>query len=263
MKRLCAVWILFFSLAGRAQRSIPSYSISVTFKKTTNIIFPYQIEKADVGSSDVIGHKDEKLKNVLFLKASRKDFAPTNLSVYTSDGKFYSFIVIYKEDPDTLNLSFISDQQNATGVIDTFMSAKLDTDAIQILAQPSFMHRKFKSEDMKAILNGIYLMDDLLWFRITIKNHSAIIYKPAFTQFSIRDKKVGKRTAVQESALAFSWSAVKPILGNSREIYVFAIPSFTIAGEKKLVFQMEEKNGERTILLDIPSAKVLKSRTIQ
>jgi conjugative transposon TraN protein len=263
MKRLCAVWILFFSLNGHDQRSIPSYSISVTFKKTTNVIFPYRIEKADVGSSDVIGHKDQILDNVLFLKASRKDFAPTNLSVYTSDGKFYSFIVRYKEDPDTLNLSFIPDQKIPTPIVDSFMSAKLDSDGVHILAQPSFIHRKIKTEEMKAILNGIYLVDDLLWFRFIIKNHSEITYTPTFIQFSIRDKKLGKRTAIQESVLVFSWGATKPVLGNDRETYVFAFPAFTISNQKKLVFQMEEKNGERAILLDIPSRTVLKSRSIQ
>jgi conjugative transposon TraN protein len=263
MKRLCAVWILFLSIAGYGQRSIPSYPISVTFKKTTNIIFPYRIEKADVGSSDVIGHKDEVLKNVLFLKASRKDFAPTNLSVYTSDGKFYSCIVRYREDPDTLNLSFIPDLQIPTSVVDTLMSAKLDSDGIQIFTQRSFMHRKIKSEQMKVILNGIYLMDDMMWFRLLIKNHSEITYKPDLIQFSVRDKKTGKRTAVQESGLVFSWSAAKPVAGNTKEIYLFAIPSFTISDGKKLVFQMEEKNGERTIGLDIPSVKVLKTKIVQ
>jgi conjugative transposon TraN protein len=264
MKRLCAIGILFLYLTGHGQRSIPSYTLSVTFKKTTNVIFPYRIEKADIGSADVIGHKDPSLENVLFLKAGRKDFTPTNLSVYTSDGKFYSFIVSYKEDPDTLNLSFVPDHTADNTVVDSFMEAKMDSDAVNILAQPSFMHRKIKTQDIKVILNGIYLMDDLLWIRVLIKNHSQIDYKPSFIRFSIRDKKVGKRTAVQESELTYSWSnAVKSVPGNGKAVYLFALPSFTISDQKKLVLQMEEKKGERTILLDIPSRTVLKAILIQ
>jgi conjugative transposon TraN protein len=263
MKRLCAVWILFLSLNGHSQLSIPSYTLSVTFKKTTNVIFPYRIEKADIGSSDVIGHKDPTLENVLFLKAGRKDFTPTNLSVYTSDGKFYSFIVSYKEDPDTLNLSFITDQKSDM-VVDSFMEARMDSAAVNILDQPSFLHRKIKEQEIKVILNGIYLDDDMLWFRIIIKNHSQIDYKPEFIRFSIRDKKTGKRTAVQESDVPFSWSnAVKRVSGNGKAVYLFALPSFTISKQKKLVFQIEEKKGERTIMLDIPSSTVLKARIIQ
>ena len=106
MNRLCALCIVAIVLlgdfAGFSQTAIPSYSLSLTFQKTTNIIFPYRIQKADIGSGDVIGHKDLMLPNVLFLKANRKGFVPTNLSVYTSDGKFYSFIIHYMEEPDTL-----------------------------------------------------------------------------------------------------------------------------------------------------------------
>jgi conjugative transposon TraN protein len=264
MKRLSVLWFLTFYFSTSAQTSIPSYSISVTYQKTTNIIFPYRIEKADIGSSDVIGHKDQVLENVLFLKASRKDFTPTNLSVYTSDGKFYSFKVSYKENPDTLNLSFIPDHNTQNKVVDSFKDARLDSDAVYILTQSSFLHRKNKTQDMKVILNGIYQMDDLVWFRIVIKNRSDIDYKPTFIKFSIRDKIIGKRTAFQELEFPFCWSnRVKLVPGKRKETYVFTFPSFTISKQKKLVFQMEEKNGERTIILEIPPRMLLKTKSIQ
>jgi conjugative transposon TraN protein len=263
MKRLCAVWMVLFSLTSHGQRSIPSLSLSVTVKKTTNIIFPYRIEKADIGSADVIGHKDQNMGNVLFLKAARKDIAPTNLSIYTSDGKFYSFIIRYKEDPDTLNLSFLDDPGQPVSVMDSFISAKLYSDAVSIQSQPSFLHKKAKAQEIKVILKGIYLMDDLLWFRFTIKNHSEISYRPVFIRFFIKDKKTGNRSAMQESPVAPSWSSFKTVSGNQKEDYGFGILSFTISSGKKLVFQMEEKNGERTIQLDIPSKTILKSRPVE
>jgi conjugative transposon TraN protein len=260
MKRLCAAWMLLFTFTGHSQRSIPSYSLSVTCKKTTNVIFPYRIEKADIGSADVIGHKDQIMGNVLFLKAGRRDFAPTNLSVYTSDGKFYSFIVSYRDDPDTLNLSFVPDQKIPGVIMDSATSDKVDSDGIRVMTQPSFLHRKTKTEEVKAILKGIYLMDDLLWFRITLKNNSEIDYRPTYIRFSIRERKAGKRTAEQEVSPDVCWKMVQSVPGNQKGTLVFAIPSFTISKEKKLVFQMEEKKGERVILLDIPSKTILKAR---
>ncbi len=104
------IFIFCFSILALnvfSQTVIKSFNVSVCYQKTTNIIFPYRIEKADIGSSDVIGHKDAILNNVLFLKAGRKGFPVTNLSVFTSDGKLYSFLVQYKENPDTLNLLFL------------------------------------------------------------------------------------------------------------------------------------------------------------
>ncbi len=51
---------------------------------------------------------------------------------------------------------------------------------------------------MKVILRGIYIKDHLMWFRIEIKNHSEVDYQPENVRFSVRDKHIGKRTAVQE-----------------------------------------------------------------
>ncbi len=263
MKRLFALAMLFFSLFGSAQVSIPSYTVAVTCKKTTNILFPYRIQKADIGSADVIGHKDPQLENVLFLKAAKKGFAPTNLSVYTTDGKFYSFIVRYEEEPDTLNLSFMPDQKTASPVVDSFMDAQLDSDAAEILSQSSFMHHKSKSEEMKAVLNGIFLMDNLIWIRVLIKNHAELVYSPRTTRFFIRDKKLAKRTAIQESPIEFCWKCPQaPIPGHGKSTLLFAFPSFTLSPEKILILQMEEKNGERAITLSIPSKYLLNTKPL-
>ncbi len=69
MKLIFAIYILTTALNGFSQTVIKSFNLSVCFQKTTNIIFPYRIEKADIGSADVIGHKDALPENVLFLKA--------------------------------------------------------------------------------------------------------------------------------------------------------------------------------------------------
>jgi conjugative transposon TraN protein len=264
MNRLCMVCMLLLCLSGYSQTPIPSYSLSVTFQKTTNIIFPYRIEKADIGSSDVIGHKDVKLGNVLFLKANRKGFVPTNLSVYTSDGKFYSFIIQYRDAPDTLNLSFVKDQKLEITLVDSFMEARLDSDATQILDQASFLHRKTKSQEMKAVLTGIYIKDHLLWFVIDVSNGSQIDYQPEYIKFFIRDKHTNKRTAIQETELSPVWRTPdKPVAGNEASTYIFSFPVFTLSRPKKLVIQMDEKNGGRTLILTIPSKALLKSRVIQ
>ncbi len=66
MKKIIVIFILLSHLRGVSQTVISSFNLSVCYQKTTNIIFPYRIEKADIGSGDVIGHKDASLPNVLF-----------------------------------------------------------------------------------------------------------------------------------------------------------------------------------------------------
>jgi conjugative transposon TraN protein len=268
MNRLCALCVvlvvLFSGLSGFSQTAIPSYPLSISFQKTTNIIFPYRIQKADIGSGDVVGHKDLVLPNVLFLKANRKGFAPTNLSVYTSDGKFYSFIVLYKEEPDTLNLSFANDPKANPVIFDTINDAQLDSDAVIIQITKPVMHRKTSSQQMKLILRGIYLKDHLMWFRLEIKNHSEVEYQPENFKFLVRDKHSGKRTAVQENEMIPVWQIPnEPIPGHGNKTVVFAFPAFTLDKHKKLLVNISERGDGRILKLKVPSALLLKSKLLR
>ena len=265
MKILCVLVLLSLGLAVHSvhsQTAIPSYPLSVTVQKTTNLIFPYRIKMADIGSADITGHKDPLLENVLFLKANRKNFAPTNLSVYTSDGKFYSFIVQYKESPDTLNLSFSSDH-SLNAPVTSINEARLDSDAKVLLNQPKFLHRKATAQEMKVLLTGIYIQDDLFWFRIVISNRSPIAYRPEYIKFFIRDKHEAKRTAVQETELMPTWKTPdEPTPGRGKTTNIFSFPVFTLDNQKKLLIQIVEKNGGRLLELYIPPKVLLKSQPI-
>jgi conjugative transposon TraN protein len=263
MKKSIAIFIILTSLHGFSQTIIPSYHLSLCFQKTTNIIFPYPIKKTDIGSGDVIGQKDARLPNVLFLKANRKGFETTNLSVYTGDGKFYSFIVQFRENPDTLNLLFTKNDVRSAVAADSVNGAVLDSDALIIQNQNPLLYRKTSSQQMKAILNGIYIRDHLMWFTISIKNNSEIDYQPDYIKFIIGDKHTGKRTAVQETGLEPAWRTPdQPISGRATNIFIYAFPVFTIDKHKKLVIQIAEKNGGRLLNLEIPFKTLLKAHSI-
>src|ERR1022692_904991 len=106
MKKLCALWVVMVSMKCFSQVSIEPYPLQVGINKTTNLIFPYEIKSVDRGSRDVLVQKAKGIENVLQVKAAIQNFIATNLSVITADGKLYSFIVHYTNDPPLLNLSF-------------------------------------------------------------------------------------------------------------------------------------------------------------
>ena len=85
------------SLLDKAK--IIPYWLSVTYDKTSHMIFPSKIRYVDLGSEYLIASKAEGLDNVLRIKASVRNFeSETNFSVITEDGKFYNFdvfIVLY------------------------------------------------------------------------------------------------------------------------------------------------------------------------
>src|SRR6266542_2633211 len=117
MKQNCAVAIgmiltLFTTNSfGQFERSsfIQSYHLNITCNKTTNLIFPFPIVNVDRGSKDVLVQKVTGAENILQVKADKPNFSETNLSVITSAGKLYSFIVHYLKEPPQLNIAFQRD----------------------------------------------------------------------------------------------------------------------------------------------------------
>lgn len=84
---------------------ISPHKIEVTFQKTVHILFPSEVKYVDLGSFDIIADKATGAENVVRIKAAVKGFeGETNFSVITADGCFYSFYVVYKDEPAWLSI---------------------------------------------------------------------------------------------------------------------------------------------------------------
>jgi len=99
-------WCLVVALALKAkcQSNVEAQNVDVTYNKTSSIVFPAIIKSVDRGSRDVLAQKAKGVENVLQVKAARKDFPQTNLTVITDDGVLHHFTVNYSEQPATLTL---------------------------------------------------------------------------------------------------------------------------------------------------------------
>ena len=199
---------------------------------------------------DVIGHLDEKLANVLFVKANLKNFSPTNLSIYTIDGKFFFFDVRFKENPDTLNLSFMPEPKIEVPI----NQAMLDSDASMVLKEPAFLNKTVKEQDIKLKLKGIYLTDHQIWFRLELRNYTQVTYRIESVKFYVRDKNQPRRTARQEVEKEPVWS--------SKQKMLFGFPLFTLDRSKQLLIQLRETEGGRNLTLKVPAKLLLKSKFI-
>ena len=84
---------------------IAPHLIEVTFSKTVHILFPSEVKYVDLGSYDIIADKATGAENVVRIKSAVKGFeGETNFSVITADGCFYSFNVVYKNEPAQLSI---------------------------------------------------------------------------------------------------------------------------------------------------------------
>ena len=263
-----------------SDRVIPSYYLEVTYDKTVHLIFPSAISYIDLGSSSIIAGKAESAENVVRVKAAIKDFKEeTNFSVITDEGSFYSFIVNYSENPSKLNVEmkdFIHDGKRVNrpnNSMEIYLSelGNESPKTIQLAMEKIYKTNRKKVKHVNSnqfgiefLLRGIFSHNGLLYLHTEIKNTTDIPYDIDFIVFKIVDKKVAKRTAIQETIIkpVRAYNHMTYISGKTSECTVFAFEKFTIPDKKQLVVELFEKNGGRHQRFVIKNVDLAKARTI-
>lgn len=232
-------------------------NLQVGFSKTTSIIFPYTIKSIDKGSAEVLVQKAKGVENILLVKAAKQHFFQTNLTVVTSDGKLYVFVLNYDETCPDLNFkaeNAVVASRDVLFSLENENQKRIEQCALAAYSKKKKISGLKKSKyQIRLEVNGIFIQQDVLYLRIVFENKSKINYDIDQLRFFIRDQKKSKRTASQEIELqplyATSSSSVIPY--KSEIIKVYALEKFTIPENKYLTLQMIEKNGGRHLEVDI------------
>lgn len=242
---------------------IPPYALEVNFDKTVHIIFPAAIRYVDLGSPDLLAAKADGTENVLRVKAAQRNFSrESNLSVITDDGSYYSFNVKYADEPVKLSVEMADIIRNNQTVNhpDNKMPVLLeDLGGESPLLVNQIMQSIYKSDrkEIKHIgckrfgiqyrLKGIYSHNNLLYFHMQLKNSSNVPFNIDYISFRVVDKKVAKRTAVQEQSITplRAYNQILVIDGRKTERTVFTLPRFTLPEGKQLLIELNEKDGGR------------------
>ncbi len=277
--------ILGFAVQSYAQDSaktplalgkIEPYRMEVTYDKTSHLIFPTAIRYVDLGSEYLIAGKAEDAENVLRVKASVREFeAETNFSVITNDGRFYSFNVYYSPYPEALSYDLLTmqkavDKANGNDVLFEELGnnspslAGLLLETIYKKDKRIVKHIGAKSFGIQFILKGIYIHNGKYYFHTELRNRTNVPFQIDFVNFKVVDKKVAKRTVVQERPLIplRTYKPLDEIGGKSTEQNVFLLDQFTIADDKVLLIEIFEKNGGRHQTLQIENSDLIKARLI-
>lgn len=259
---------------------ISSYCLDVTYDKTVHLIFPSGIAYIDLGSSNIIAGKAEGAGNVVRVKAAVKDFTEeTNFSVITDEGSFYSFMVNYSEEPERLNFEMKDFLHNdkLTNRPENSMEVQLSDlgnespQAVQMAMEKIYKANRKRVKHVKSNqfgiefqLRGIFTHNGLLFLHTEIKNTSDIPFDIDFLVFKIVDKKVVKRTAIQETIIepVRDYNYLTSVKGKESESTVFAFQKFTIPDKKQLVVELFEKNGGRHQRFIVKNGDLVMSRAI-
>ena len=261
-------------------RMIPPHGLEVTFDKTCHVIFPAAIAYVDLGSANIIAGKADGAENVIRVKAAKRGFkGETNMSVITEDGAYYSFNVKYAREPRILNVEmtdFIHDGEavnrpnNSMNIYlkelgsESPVLVRLVMKSIWKENKRRVKHIGNKSFGIQFHLKGIYTHNGLLYFHTEIKNTSNVPFDVDYITWKIVDKKVAKRTAIQEQVIQplRTQNFVMNVGGNTSERTVWTMDKFTMPDDKCLVVELAEKNGGRHQSFVIENTDLVRARVI-
>jgi conjugative transposon TraN protein len=241
---VCGCWLFVSAIAQTS-------ALCISTDKTTSLVFPFSIKHVDRGTKDILVQQVKEADNILLIKASAKEFPETNLSVITEDGNVYTFVVNYEEKPViwVYNLP-----ENKKATMATYANGILDN-------RRTLWGVRDNSWNIDAAVIGTYIKDDIIYYQLRIKNNSTIDYDIEVLRFYIRDKKKGKRTAVQENELKPLHVSGKKaqVKSFNQNIIVVALDKFTIPDKKFMGIQIMEKNGGRHLMMKLNNKDILKA----
>ncbi len=248
MKRLvcliCGCWLF---VSAMAQTS----ALGISTAKTTSLVFPFSVRHVDRGTKDILVQQVKEADNILLVKASAKNFSETNLSVVTEDGSVYTFVINYEEKPAIWVYNL---HENKKATMATYANGILDN-------RRTLQGVRDNSWNIDAAVIGTYIKDDIIYYQLRIKNNSPINYDIEVLRFYIRDKKNGKRTAVQENELKplYISGNIAQVKSSNQNIIVVALDKFTIPDKKFMGVQIMEKNGGRHLMMKLNNKDILKA----
>lgn len=249
MKRI--VWLMILFMASRVQAQVSESRIFVTYDKTVNIIFPYAIVSEDHGSDGIITQRSKAAPKILRVKANIKNFDRTNLSVITSDGHVYSFLLEYADDVYRMN--YVMDQEDAIAqtAVENNISV-LEVQAGEVGRAARTIHKRVSDDFSILQLRGLYISSDALWLSTRFINCTMVPYPVGFIKFFIRDKRRVKNAAQQEREIFPIYSQTPELFaGKAMDDLLFAFEPFVINKHQQLLMQVGELNGNRFIQIRI------------
>jgi len=268
-----------FSQPFSYQEMIVPFGLEVSFHKTSHLLFKSPIRYVDLGSNNIIAGKAKQAENVLRIKANKEYFdTETSLTVICADGSFYAFNVKYTDEPEKLNIDM-----NEVVLKDAQVQPNKQTVFFEELGNESprwvdlVMRTIYKNNDthirhigskkarIQFRLKGLYVEKGLLYFHTELKNRSKTPFEIDFISFKIVDKKLLKKTAIQEVPLSpvRVFHSVAKVDRKNKERTIFCLGKITLANDKLLEISVFEKNGGRHQTFILESKDWEQAQTIE
>jgi uncharacterized protein (UPF0254 family) len=249
----CWVFGAWAQEPGFRLEGISSAVIPVTVDKMTNLVFPDAVQAGVKVSAAVIVQKVRGVENVIEIKALRRDFTATNLSVYGRDGRLYSFVLHYVADDSVLNFRVVA--VGIGSVMLTGLPAGADVlrqAAYGLEGKKASLRVSAQAERVMVGLCGVHGADSLEWVVLRVRNRSGLDFVVAGVRYYVEERKRVARRAVQEAAIMPVFTDAPAAIRVSGEVrFAAGFEPFFVGKGRRLVCEIRAKDGRVVrVLLD-------------
>lgn len=247
MRLIVCIVLLFYSVAVKAQVVI----IEVTTNKTTSLVFPSAIVSIDRGSEHILVQKSTV--QVLKVKADSVFADTTNLTVITTDGKLYSFLVVYRSSPTVLTFDLGAGKNILNDTLLTALTQKVRA------ADHRLYGIRYSSGQVLIRAQGIYTNGNVIAVKLRIDNRSTLSYEIGGVSALVSGGRTAKRRAVQdrEVAILLTDKATNTVREKQSLVVVVIIPKAGLVPGQSLQIHVQEKGSERHLHLELPNKYIL------
>jgi conjugative transposon TraN protein len=255
-----------------ANTVVKPYKLEIGYYTTTVVVFPAKVLIGDRGFNEIIATKEKDLANVLKIKAARKNFNPTNLHVFTADGRIYPFEICYSDHPSSFTFDLTNfGQMDSESLKDPYIifsgdkisDARLQRELNQIKTAAPFLSKSVHKYEMRLRLRSIYVSGDRMYFGLELNNKSNLTYDLGFIRTYIQDEQKVKRSSFQETEITPVYKdSLRAVLGGTKSELLIAFPKFTLSRNKRFRIELFEKDGGRDLFLEIKNHQLLRTRNL-
>ncbi|MBD0777754.1 DUF4138 domain-containing protein [Maribacter sp. ANRC-HE7] len=250
------------------QNPIVLDTIYANDQKNVALFFPQPIRQGITGSDNFIfTYNREKEQYFGLLQA--KPGKESNLLVINKNGSVFSYIVRYKQHLSRLNYFIPKTKSIGNEKPVSPDSVAIDKSENLIKNRASYYQNfcsflldrkqlisklRKRNEGIVLSIENIVFDKEELYFVIQIKNTSTLDYDLNFLDLSVCTRQKGRKKSQQRiyQEPLFVYGRPTRIVASETVSMVYVLPKFSLDSDRKIVVELNEKNGERTIELKVP-----------
>ncbi|MGC1632971.1 MAG: DUF4138 domain-containing protein [Gelidibacter sp.] len=254
-----------------AQDSMPASQVLDTIyandTKNVALFFPEPIRQGITGSENFVftyNRENEQYFGLLQAKPGKE----SNLLIINRDGSVFSYIIRYKASLSKLN--YFIPMSNSIGNEKPQVKDSIHVETVEnsvdfgthdyeqfcrhLLDKKQRMGRiKNRTEGIVLSVENIAFDKSALYYVIRIENTSTLDYDLNFLKLSIETRQKGRKKSLQRlyQDPIFVQNLPSKIGENETVRFVYVMPKFSISNDRRLILELNEKDGERHVGLKI------------